>query len=55
MKTAFHFYGFVYTDGLCGNCLREQICATLGSVLKSKKIYLLERFTIFFIRLNMQR
>ncbi|AIX63520.1 hypothetical protein BFD37_05885 [Escherichia coli] len=37
MKTAFHFYGFVYTDGLCGNCRREQICATLGSVLKSKK------------------
>ncbi|HFK7514214.1 hypothetical protein, partial [Escherichia coli] len=55
MKTAFHFYGFVYTDGLCGNCRREQICATLGSVLKSKKIYLLERFTVFFIRLNMQR
>ncbi|PJG29325.1 hypothetical protein CVH07_04290, partial [Escherichia coli] len=24
-------------------------------VLKSKKIYLLERFTVFFIRLNMQR
>ncbi|EHE9875258.1 hypothetical protein PFV29_002510 [Escherichia coli] len=19
MKTVFHFYGFVYTDGLCGN------------------------------------
>ncbi|MCH6844880.1 hypothetical protein BEC74_12070 [Escherichia coli] len=55
MKTVFNFYGFVYTDGLCGNCRREQICATLGAGLKNKKIYLLERFTVFFIRLNMQR
>ncbi|EGM61970.1 hypothetical protein ECDEC14A_1840 [Escherichia coli DEC14A] len=39
MKTAFHFYGFVYTDGLCGNCRIEQVCATLGSVLKVKNIF----------------
>ncbi len=51
-RAAMRAYG---ADGLCGNCRIEQVCATLGSVLKSKKIYLLERFTVFFIRLNMQR
>lgn len=59
MKTAFHFYGFVYTDGLCGNCRREQICATLGSVLKSKKYICLNDSPFFhpvkYAKINAQK